>query len=576
MDSDSLFSKTALPSYPASRQAFRLQPSRSMPQLSSPLTLQRYKAKMQFMRTFREFSAAGQRRVWRSKLRPQLEYLGELQRLKLKPEPSLFCGSPKQVNFQGFGMGDNYAAAVSMALSQSQTVETLNLRSNRLRESGSSKLIQQAIGPNLRELNLSENQLGAESVSVLAAALASPDSMLEVLGLEKAVQRKEHICVLLHSLLDNKHLKSLNLARNDLSILCAKALRTFFAKNQGLETLDLHWNALNGPAAVLAFSGLALNSRLRVLDLSWNSLGHSPQVSDMLARVVRENFTLLHLDLSNNYLTSSDVDSLAEGLRSNHTLCGLHVEGNEGVQDAKGFLWPDKTRRKDQDGHLSSRLLSRMTYRSVKKPPETCWLCNKWQEAVFLWDAKEVAWPRRTKPDLTTAPLLHLDLDGFQPCPMLQQLDGSWRVTRAVPRQAVRFFFTYHAHAQVSFSYSVVTPLKPLQLTLELMKGAPRTLEVATLNEAVPTGALCTLEDAFPVEPRDSDWVFAPWVKHVEDPVPEWSISQSIFKTYKLDTESVLQECMDSDLRHSNILSLFSPEAFARVQPTLSLAYKHL
>lgn len=576
MDSDSLFSKTALPSYPASRQAFRLQPSRSLPQLSSPRSLQRYKAKMQFMRTFREFSAAGQRRAWRPQLRPQLEYLGEVQRRKLKPEPSLFCSSPKQLNFQGFGLGDSYAAAVSLALSQSQTVETLDLRSNRLCESGSLKLIQ-AISPNLRELNLSENQLGAESASALATALSGPDFLLEVLGLEKALQRKEHVCTLLYSLLENKHLKSLNLARNDLSILCAKALRTFLAKNQGLEILDLHWNALNGPAAVLALSGLAINSRLRVLDLSWNGLGRSVQVSDMLARVFRENSTLLHLDLSNNYLTVTDVELLAEGLRCNHTLLGLHMEGNEGAQDAKGFLRPDKDRRKDFEGHLSPRMLSRMTYRSVKKPPDTCWLCNKWQEAVFLWDPKEVAWPRRTKPDLATAPLLHADLDGFQPCPMLQQLDGSWRVARAVPRQAVRFFFTYHAHAQVSFSYSVITLLKPLQLTFELIKGAPRTLEIATLNEIVPTGSLCTLEDSFPVDPRDPDWVFAPWVEQVVDPpAPEWTISQSIFKTYKLDTEAVLQECMNFDLRNSKIPSLFSPEAFTRVQPTLSLAYKHL
>jgi hypothetical protein len=58
---------------------------------------------------------------------------------------------------------------------------------------------------------------------------------------------------------------------------------------------------------------------------------------------------------------------------------------------------------------------------------------------------------------------------------------------------------------------------------------------------------------------------------------PEWTLSNSIFKTYKLDTESVLQECLDFDIRHSNISNIFaSSDAFTRVQPTLSLAYKHL
>lgn len=546
-----------------------------MPQLSTKHTLQRYKAKKQFMRTFREFSAAGQRRAWRSQLSPQLEYLSELQRQRLKPEPSLFCSNLKQLNLEGFGMGDSYAAAVSKALSRSETVETLNLRSNRLRESGSLKLIQ-AISPGLKELNLSENKLGSLSVSALAAALSAPDSMLEVLALEKALHQQEHVCVLLDSLLANKHLKTLNLARNELTILCAKALRTFLTKNQGVETLDLHWNALNGPAAVMVLSGLSVNSGLRVLDLSWNSLGRSPQVSALLARVFRENFTLLHLDLSNNYLTSSDVEILAEGLRANHTILGVHMEGNAGMQDPKGFLWPDKNRRKDIDGHLSPRMLLQASYRSVKKPSGTCWLCNKWQEAVFLWDPKEVVWLRRTEP--SAAPLLHIDLDNFQPCPMLQQLDGSWRAARAVPHQGVRFFFTYHGHAQVSSRYSVLTHLHPLEVTLELVKDAPRTLHITTTNELIPTGSTCSLEEPFPLEPRDQDWVFHFMPEQVDYPaVPEWTLSNSIFKTYKLDTESVLQECLDFDIRHSNILNIFaSSDAFARVQPTLSIAYKHL
>lgn len=577
MDSDALFAKTALPYSSSQTKVTRLRPSRTMPTLQKQKTVQRFSAKMQFMRTFREFSAAGQRRAWHSQLNPQLEYLGELQRQRLMPEPGMFCSSSKLLNLDGFRMGDSYAAAVSRALSMSDSVESLNLRSNRLREGGALKLIN-AISPYLRELNLSENKLGDQSVSALANALADPDSLLETLGLEKALTRNEHVCTLLAALHENKHLKSLNLARNGLGILTAKALKTFLARNIGVETLDLHWNSLNGPAAVLALSGLAANSHLRVLDLSWNALGRSPLVSSALSRVVKENSTLQHLDLSNNYLTSSDIDLVAEGLRSNHTILGVHVEGNEGVQDAMGFLQPDSRRRKDIDGHLSPRMMSRVAYRSVKKPAEACWLCNKWQETAFHWDRKDIIGQKRGKIDSDGVPLLHLDIDHYQPCAMEEQFNGGWKVVRALPRHTVKFFFTSQGQVQVSSAYSVQTLLNPLTVRVELVKEVIRSLEVVMVNELVPMGRLCSLDEAFPVEPRNPDWLFHPVPMVAEyPPAPQWTISNSIFKNYKFDTEAVLRESMNFDLRHSKTPYLFgSSEAFARVQPTLELAYKHL
>ena len=551
--------------------------------------MERFKAKLQFMNTFREFSAAGQRRKWRDKLTPQLEYLSEIHRQNLKPESSFFCGktSPRQINFQEFSLGDSYASAVSVAISKSPSLESLNFRNNRLREHGSLKIIETlTVSTGIRELNLSENRLGEKSVLALADVLKSLRCGIEVLALERSLIQREHASTLFAALHDNKSVRVLNLARNALSTVCAKALKLFLTKNSSVESLDLHWNTLNGPAAVQLFTGLANNSHLKVLDLSWNSLGRTtdPDVCLAVNYMFRENITLVHLDLSNNYFTYGECATLADGIKINHSILGLHLDGNDVDQDAMGFLKAVHEKRKDIESHMSPRMLASKTYRSVLAVPKSCWVCNKWQDATFVWKSSEVAWTRRLKHfaeehESSDEPvLLHLDIDDFRPCAMDHSLDGSYQVARAVPHKGVRFFFTYRSHPQISAAYSVFTLERPMERDIEFDVGVTKSVTVPMLNEMIPMGKVCSVEEDFSVEARCGDWIFRyPIIEIAEAIVPEWSIESSMFKAYRLDSEAVLRECLENDLNHTKIPSLFkSHDGFAKIKGTLTLAYKHL
>jgi len=52
------------------------------------------------------------------------------------------------------------------------------------------------------------------------------------------------------------------------------------------------------------------------------------------------NKKLRHLDISYNKFTMEEIELIGEGLKANHTILGIHVEGNQGYYDHKGYLIP--------------------------------------------------------------------------------------------------------------------------------------------------------------------------------------------------------------------------------------------
>jgi hypothetical protein len=74
--------------------------------------------------------------------------------------------------------------------------------------------------------------------------------------------------------------------------------------------------------------------------------GQNPSSAEAFAEAMEMNETLTHLNIAYNKFSKAEVETLAGKLNVNHTLKGLHVEGNAGFYDHKGYLWP-----RDPDFH---------------------------------------------------------------------------------------------------------------------------------------------------------------------------------------------------------------------------------
>lgn len=579
---------TKVQSHPVSVSGFRdserTRNSHFLFSLTAPEETDKLRDKLTLVQTYRNLRMLSRRAKVKKVSMPDLDYFKLIDKMKLRPEMSVFTHSRsmKRINFQQFGLGDNYATAVSVAISQSPDLQGLNFRNNRLKGEGALSLIETLrVGSQVREVDLSENELGTESVERLAAVLQG-NSPIERLRLEKALLGKGRINMIVGAIQKNNHLVEIDLSRNMVSAGSAAALRSLLENNITLKVLDLHWNMLRGKGAVELFRGLAKNSTLEVLDVSWNSLGKEPSLETCgaLARVFGENTSLKHLDLSNNYFNLEECEHLAQSILANHTILGIHMEGNDCRVDSKGFLVPDPDKRKDIESHISHRLLSpKRTYYESK----TCWLCDHWQAVTLEWSIESVAWNRRLKHiaaerRASMQPVfVHLDIDQYLPELMEMEVDGTYRVTRAIPAEGTKLFFTYRGYAQVSNQYPAFAPESFIEKEISFFGPTPKALTVVLLNKVAGFGPICDLINDFPVLPRPIHWVYQGDPEDQFDLIPEWSIQRSIFRQYKLDTAELMQDCLDYDWTHSKMGSIFtSDEDQKAAKASLFPVYKDL
>ena len=102
---------------------------------------------------------------------------------------------------------------------------------------------------------------------------------------------------------------------------------------------------------------------------------------------------MTHLNVSHNQLGVEDCKIISGSLKENHNLMGLHVEGNMGWIDSKGFLIPEaKGAELRQHATVYSRILPGLINDQLTKKSKewkvscNCWVCEVWQEFTFEWD----------------------------------------------------------------------------------------------------------------------------------------------------------------------------------------------
>ncbi|XP_051735672.1 NACHT, LRR and PYD domains-containing protein 12-like isoform X3 [Ctenopharyngodon idella] len=184
----------------------------------------------------------------------------------------------------------------------------------------------------LRELNLSGNNLGDSGVKNLSDLLMNPQFKLEKLHLNRCSITEEQCVILTSALKSNpSHLRELDLSENNLGNTGVKHLCDVLKDSHcKLERLSLSLCYMTDEGCSALTSALKSNpSHLRELNLSWNNLGDSgvKNLSDLL---MNPQFKLEKLDLSYCSITEKQCVILTSALKSNPShLRELNLSGNK-------------------------------------------------------------------------------------------------------------------------------------------------------------------------------------------------------------------------------------------------------
>jgi Ran GTPase-activating protein (RanGAP) involved in mRNA processing and transport len=488
-------------------------------------------------------------------------------------------GSRKELKLNGYCMGDQYAEVVSRAVKRLPDLQLIDVKANHLTDRGMLKVVKSVAYDNVKELDLSQNSIGFDTIFKLSTKLVKPDCSLETLKLESCGIKGLMLKKLVEVVIECRTLKHLSLAKNHIGRIDTKAIGDLLNYNRSLVKIDLHYNAL-APCGLL--QGLADNEHVVEIDLSWNALGKSPEVVELLSRVFENNQVLRHLDISFTSLTRSQCEVLGVSLQANRTLYGVHVEGNPFLIDAMGYLKYHGAAWLQDRGHITDRLFQHR--RIQMKKSRHCWICEGWTEFVFEYDPALIGWTRQLKQAaydrLATYDepvFIHIDVDDWLPSLMTRTPSGVYQLRRAMPQRAVCFFFAYRGTVQISSQYSVQAPSHPINRAFKYYLDFAKHHRVVAVNQVVVEGSPCTVQHLLGLSPRPPLTTYSP----PADDLPQmleldnWTFESSVFARYRLDSEDLFSKCMESDWINSRVSQLISnPEVLHKLKGVLTQNYR--
>ena len=158
---------------------------------------------------------------------------------------------------------------------------------------------------------------------------------------------------------------------------------------------------LRNAGACAVFDAITAKTSVESLDVGYNAIGTATDTErdavKCLAKMVGEDeggCSLTHLNVSHNQMNAKDCEIIGKALEKNHTLMGIHVEGNQGFIDSRGFLIPDAEGNESvHQAHATvfSRILPLVNPKLGRRNESwkttcNCWICERWQEHTFVWD----------------------------------------------------------------------------------------------------------------------------------------------------------------------------------------------
>mmetsp|Transcript_37898 Transcript_37898/g.118794 ORF Transcript_37898/g.118794 Transcript_37898/m.118794 type:complete len:761 (-) Transcript_37898:39-2321(-) len=399
-----------------------------------------------------EFSAV------EGQLSPRSKYIRRCNERRVLPTTLGFMHHARhgrELNLSRFLIGDKIAESLALGGLSVDTLNALvqvNLSENRLSDAAEAMLLRSILGEAhaLEDLDLSDNMGGTLTAEALSSGLQG-NAVLTKLNLKNNRLGETHLNDFVGAVSDLHGLHYLNLSGNRITGLDnCRCIARLIERSSGITSLDLSWNELVEEIKGLG-QAIERNQCLEILDLSNNRLGNSvhfdnPEEDEEPWKLFSEGLSnsksLQHVDLSHNQLGLPMSLVLGNHLKHNHRIVGLHMFGNDCRVTSLGYVLPRS------HGHRSYMVSG------IALPPELvikhadvcswhydksrncgsdCCLCAGGVQYTFEF-------AMASHDTALTKVCLHLDVDEYDPFPMVLLGNGSYISKRIIP-PGLRFFF---------------------------------------------------------------------------------------------------------------------------------------
>jgi Ran GTPase-activating protein (RanGAP) involved in mRNA processing and transport len=243
----------------------------------------------------------------------------------------------KSLDLQNNGIQAPGIEIICQALQNNYSLTSINLSSNRITVNPHKTINYDGIvcRPSRRDRDDSHDDTGAKAI----ATVLENNHTLTSIDLSSNHLYSDSACVLAEAL-TNSALVSLDLNRNDINELGAKAIATALEKNNTLTSLNLSFCSIAETGGQSVIHALANNHALTFIDLSQNNL--NIESATAIGSMLSQNHTLTSLKLDSNWIRDAGAKAIAGGLENNKTLHTLALNwseiGNDGARSIAGLL----------------------------------------------------------------------------------------------------------------------------------------------------------------------------------------------------------------------------------------------
>lgn len=226
-------------------------------------------------------------------------------------------------------------ASLAQVVATNHTLEKLDIAYNKIRPEDFEdlgRMIQ--FNKSITKLDLSRNSVGIAGAQVISNALQMNPATLRKLNICYSVLHAEGARWIARGLRDHVGLTYLEMSRNSIDDAGAVAVAKMLQKNATLTFINLKHNQVKREGAKAIAASLHLNKTLKTLMMSENEIGSDG--ANALAQALAINQSMTRLDVSHNYIFVEGGYAMSKMLLLNKTLKSVDLSNN--FIDTEGYV----------------------------------------------------------------------------------------------------------------------------------------------------------------------------------------------------------------------------------------------
>ena len=184
--------------------------------------------------------------------------------------------------------------------------------------------------PYMHNLGLGYNKFTSKGIQSLCNGLMNKDSNIMELCLQKNNLDEASLSYLAEALKSNQSMRSLNLSYNNFTKdECGNLISRIISESPKLKNLNLTACHLGLKIKDIC-NKLEENKTITYIDMSVNDFGKNSEIFKALAKMLEKNMYLKYLYLDSNYVSDKDFDIIInEGIKFNKNLKYLSLKSNK-------------------------------------------------------------------------------------------------------------------------------------------------------------------------------------------------------------------------------------------------------